>query len=302
MKVSARVNIDLAKSTNYIPMGFWDANTDYYLSDLGIPFVKRPDGSTLGYSVFALNVQQATKGSWITSQWRLLESAEFIYMQNAYIEYLQAQAISLRTAISGARTEIDPLGMRVYNEFGIMNIRIGNKNGYAVLEYYDNDGTFLYDLGPSGIGTVEVREEEWTQVKLHNLATMTTEPDYATALAKPAIYRNAATVTPTTYYRYTSKIVAGINQDPTNDGKIFTSSNKTSAKLSGVFCSPVQGIYVGVGTGTIPSDMHPSNPAMQWTAMYNVYKQPLTAYNEGLVFERRYSAYWTIIRDGYPVD
>lgn len=80
--------------TNYIPMGFWSATTDYYLSDLGIPFVKRPDGSTLGYSVFSLNVQQATKGSWITSQWRLLESAEFIYMQDAYIEKLQAELIT----------------------------------------------------------------------------------------------------------------------------------------------------------------------------------------------------------------
>lgn len=89
MKVTARVNIELDKPSNYIPMGFWNATTDYYLSDLGIPFVKRPDGSTLGYSVYALNVQQATKGSWITSQWRLLESAEFLYMQAAYIERIQ---------------------------------------------------------------------------------------------------------------------------------------------------------------------------------------------------------------------
>lgn len=78
-------------------MGFWDAESDYYISDVGVPFVKKTDSSTLGYSVYALIVQQATKGSWIMSEWRLLESAEFIYMQEAYIEKLQAQLISAVT-------------------------------------------------------------------------------------------------------------------------------------------------------------------------------------------------------------
>ena len=53
----------------------------------------------------------------------------------------------------------------MYNDTGQMNIRLGMKNGYAVLEYYDNDGTFLYDLGPNGLMKMEIREEKWTVFK-----------------------------------------------------------------------------------------------------------------------------------------
>ena len=53
--------------------------------------------------------------------------------------------------------------------------------------------------------------------------------------------------TETTYYVYTSKIVAGINQDPTNDGVIFTSMNKgAGAKMPlGFYCRKMRGNRMG---------------------------------------------------------
>jgi hypothetical protein len=48
----------------------------------------------------------------------------------------------------------------IFNPDGQMNIRIGYSNGYMVLEFYDNDGTFLYDIGPNGITQVMNRSEK----------------------------------------------------------------------------------------------------------------------------------------------
>ncbi|GEM_PF-3047605 len=96
MDLKTRINVTLAKSVNYIPMGVWDTLKDYAITDLGIPFVKKTDGTAAGFSVYALNVPKATKGSWVASEWKLMESADFLYMVNAYIEKLQAEIITAK--------------------------------------------------------------------------------------------------------------------------------------------------------------------------------------------------------------
>ncbi|MCB5251466.1 MAG: hypothetical protein LHW51_00650, partial [Candidatus Cloacimonetes bacterium] len=83
--------------TNYIPMGWWNSDVTYSKTDLGIPLVKKEDGTALGYSVYTLKAAASTPGTFILSEWDLVESAEFIYMQQAYIERLQAQLISAVT-------------------------------------------------------------------------------------------------------------------------------------------------------------------------------------------------------------
>jgi hypothetical protein len=102
MDLNLRINIDLAKSTNYIPMGFWvkpvagDPKKPFYrITDLGIPMVKVEDGSALGYSVYVLNVDVSDDvvPSASNPQWRLIESAELIYIQQAFIERLWTQML-----------------------------------------------------------------------------------------------------------------------------------------------------------------------------------------------------------------
>ena len=106
MDLTSRINIDLAKATNYIPMGYWvqpvagDPKKPYYrITDMGIPMVKIADGTALGYSVWVLQVDVSDniQPSSTNPQWKLVESADFIYMQQAYIERLQAQLISAVT-------------------------------------------------------------------------------------------------------------------------------------------------------------------------------------------------------------
>lgn len=102
MKVTARVNIELAKPANYIPMGFWvqpvagDPKKPFYrITDLGIPMVKVADGSALGYSVYVLQVDVSNNvvPSGSNPQWRLIESTELIYIQQAFIERLWTQML-----------------------------------------------------------------------------------------------------------------------------------------------------------------------------------------------------------------
>ena len=48
------------------------------------------------------------------------------------------------------------------------NIRFGlNSEGSAVLSYYDNNGDFLYDLGPSGISTMDKTNGTFTEYKFY---------------------------------------------------------------------------------------------------------------------------------------
>lgn len=60
------------------------------------------------------------------------------------------------------------------------NIRFGlNSDGSAVLSYYDNNGNFLYDLGPDGISTMDKTDGSFTQYRYYtsrNLFGITSTP------------------------------------------------------------------------------------------------------------------------------
>jgi hypothetical protein len=95
MDLRLRINIELDKPTNYLILGWWNASISYKLSDAGIPVVKVEDGSTAGFSAYSLVANASTAGlTPPNSQWKLVETAEFIYMMNAYIERLQFEVAS----------------------------------------------------------------------------------------------------------------------------------------------------------------------------------------------------------------
>ena len=74
-----------AVGNKYIPMGWWSPSVTYRKTELGIPLVKR------GNSVYTLKVVASTQGYFFPVEWDIVESAEFIYMQQTYIERLQAE-------------------------------------------------------------------------------------------------------------------------------------------------------------------------------------------------------------------
>ncbi len=56
------------------------------------------------------------------------------------------------TAVDGTKITIKDGLMKFFNPSGVCNIRFGiNDEGYSVLSYYDNEGKWLYDLGPEGL-------------------------------------------------------------------------------------------------------------------------------------------------------
>lgn len=79
---------------NYLIMGWWSANVHYKLTDAGIPVVKVKDTSPDKFSVYKLTALQSTLGLFIASEWEKVKSADFVYMQDAYIERLQAVLVT----------------------------------------------------------------------------------------------------------------------------------------------------------------------------------------------------------------
>lgn len=155
------------------------------------------------------------------------------------------------------------------------NIRFGlNSEGSAVLSYYDNNGNFLYDLGPAGISTMDKSNGSFTEYKFYtsqNLfgvsstpssygtyKTFTSSQDSISETFFVADYSydshlfpslNPSTDTKTTLYRYTApringKIVAdSLNGFTTQelasraDGKYFTSKAKADVVKNGNLAS-----------------------------------------------------------------
>lgn len=170
------------------------------------------------------------------------------------------------------------------------NIRFGlNSEGSAILSYYDNNGNFLYDLGPSGISTMDKTNGTFTEYKFYtsqNLFGVSSTPSsygtYKTFTSSqgsisqtflvadnsydshlfPSL--NPSTNTKTTLYRYTApringKIVAdSLNGYSTQelaskaDGKYFTSKAKADVVKNGNLASLApNGDYWNVNGGVV---------------------------------------------------
>ena len=66
------------------------------------------------------------------------------------------KARRLETEGAEAAVRIEDGMIAVLGRAGVPNIKFGvNSDGYAVMEYYDNAGNLLYDLGPAGIGAIK---------------------------------------------------------------------------------------------------------------------------------------------------
>lgn len=170
------------------------------------------------------------------------------------------------------------------------NIRFGlNSEGSAVLSYYDNNGNFLYDLGPSGISMMDKSNGSFTEYKFYtsqNLFGVSNTPSsygtYKTFTSSqdsisetffvaddsydshlfPSL--NPSTDTKTTLYRYTApringKIVAdSLNGFTTQelaskaDGRYFTSKAKADVVKNGNLASLApNGDYWNVNGGVV---------------------------------------------------
>ena len=86
------------------------------------------------------------------------------------------KARRLETEGAEAAVKIENGMIAVLGRAGMANIKFGvNSDGYAVMQYYDNAGNLLYDLGPAGIVNIQSTKasmlySEWIDVRGTNMA------------------------------------------------------------------------------------------------------------------------------------
>ena len=161
--------------------------------------------------------------------------------------------------------------INIYGKAGTANIRFGlNSSGQSVLSYYDDNGNFLYDLGPAGIASLsktdaKITSEQYIKAEDAGLTTPlgenvdlpwvdTTKSWYtATKVNNYILFVKGATGKKTTLYRYSAPRVNGkIVADSANglstydlasaaDGRTFTS--RTMVK-NGALTNLADGVFL----------------------------------------------------------
>ena len=167
--------------------------------------------------------------------------------------------------------------INIYGKAGTANIRFGlNSSGQAVLSYYDDNGNFLYDLGPAGVASLsktdaKITSEQYIKAEDAGLTTPlgenvdlpwvdTTKSWYtATKDNNYILFVKGATGRKTTLYRYSAPRVNGkIVADSANglstyelasaaDGRTFTS--RTMVK-NGALTNLADGVFL-TGDATV---------------------------------------------------
>lgn len=167
--------------------------------------------------------------------------------------------------------------INIYGKAGTANIRFGlNSSGQAVLSYYDDNGNFLYDLGPAGVASLrktdaKITSAQYIKAEDAGLTTPlgenvdlpwvdTTKSWYtATKDNNYILFVNGATGKTTTLYRYSAPRVNGkIVADSANglgtydlasaaDGRTFTS--RTMVK-NGALTNLADGVFL-TGDATV---------------------------------------------------
>ena len=167
--------------------------------------------------------------------------------------------------------------INIYGKAGTANIRFGlNSSGQAVLSYYDDNGNFLYDLGPAGVASLsktdaKITSAQYIKAEDAGLTTPlgesvdlpwvdTTKSWYtATEDNNYILFVKGATGKTTTLYRYSAPRVNGkIVADSANglgtydlasaaDGRTFTS--RTMVK-NGALTNLADGVFL-TGDATV---------------------------------------------------
>lgn len=217
-----------------------DSETQNTIKYLDVVYFEDETSST-GYRHYVCKTTHTASSDFSddSSYWEEMSESNPIYSpliiaKNAVLNMTQSQHILVG----------DPDGLHIdmYNgllEFfsgnssvtpAVPNIRIGVKNGYTVLSYYDNDGTWLYDLGPDGLDARQLEAAELTSTAYVEISKI---GDFEITSQKVGSttyrYRRPSTNT------YESNFFgSGVGTDPTS-GKTRTYIYKyTAAKINNV--------------------------------------------------------------------
>lgn len=177
------------------------------------------------------------KGAYINTQ---LIDADTILTRQLVTKTEGGQGVIIRNRVA-----------EFFGETGACNIRMGVDNsGYAVLQFFDNDGTLLYDLGVNGLRHMDVTQagyitENWTALNYDDAQQHFGNNFLAGAFGKSTI----TPITPKSVYRFRAKRVNGTivfdgtyalttQQAQSEDGKLFAEEAAPlddTKHLAGVF-------------------------------------------------------------------
>ena len=239
-------------------------------------------------------------------RWELAQDWVFVATRLLLAERIKADLIETENIVArriltdkeNGYIEMSGGEMKVFGA-SAMNIRFGVRgDGMAVLEYYNNDGRKLYDLGPEGITMIPVSEESWTKGYLQYLGSS------VQAVLSARAYKTKVYSESHLCWKYHSKRVAGVLEDAANDMCWFTSASKDSAKLAdGIYRmmptsasgNNVFAMYPAVGTGAVLGTDDLPNMSAHNEKVYDtapLYFEPLYTMSGGILTLSAYVAYW----------
>lgn len=105
----------------------WLSDVQYRITSMGVPVVKVEDGTSMGFSVYSLKQNLTSNevgkkpglSSWAWSSfWELMSSQEYMYIQESYIERLQAALVTAE--------KIQALNIKTGNLEALNGAKIGN--------------------------------------------------------------------------------------------------------------------------------------------------------------------------------
>lgn len=246
------IDLDRQTLTKYLTAFTFYANDDIYISNiwLGVPTESKIEQTA---DRIELSVKSGLNEAGISIEDKKITlEAENTEVKGDF------EVTRLRTKPAEgqqARVEIADNLIKVFGAAGIANIVLGIENGYAVLKYYDNNGNFLYNLGPNGLGQLSVREERLTEIT----------------------YLNESKSADVTLWVYTAKMTQGriaagdVVRDQTKaaeaDGLVFTSetiyaSGDLVNKADGTYWRKDEIVITSLNKegGALPSDF-PQTPS-----------------------------------------
>ena len=128
--------------------------------------------------------------------------------------------------------------VRVYGTAGSRNIEFGvDESGMAVMQYFDNKGNLLYDLGPNGIRYISSTPEQWIEFALISVCDVNGEPCDYSAIWATTGFPNDDTLEP--LFRYCSSRLNGVPKDTENDDVVFYGKSLDSGKAEGWYLDSV---------------------------------------------------------------
>ena len=136
---------------------------------------------TKSSSVTPLADYESNKGSgnWKLSVQFSMVAAKVLWSLIGQIDFFGSQRISVRSSTTSQRVEIEDGLIKIFGTVNNTqpNIQFGvDETGASVLSYYDNDGNFLYNLGPSGLdasGMTSAKIEQIMVAKVSDVAGKT---------------------------------------------------------------------------------------------------------------------------------